>query len=234
MVSCPSREMYCRQSLILVPSLLVLTSSGGASANSFSDAYVGLEDFISNSGPAGVLIYIGAYVGATVLLLPASPLTIAAGFIFGPLLGTAIVSAASTAGATAAFILGRNVARPLVEKKLEGNTKFAAVDKAITNEGAKIVLLLRLSPLFPFSLLNYALSLTGVGLLEFVGASWLGMLPGTVAYVALGGAGKAAASGGLSPTQLAVYGVGVIATLAATKLIATAAGNALKEAGADD
>lgn len=100
-------------------------------------------------------------------------------------------------------------------------------------QGVKLVLLLRLSPLFPFNILNYALGLTTVGFWQYVGASWLGMIPGTVAYVALGGAGRAAAdaaaSGGVELTKLALYGVGAAATLAVTKLASDAASKALKE-----
>lgn len=166
--------------------------------------------------------------------VPGSVLTLTAGFLFGPLLGTAVVSAASTAGAAAAFLIGRYLARPAVERRIAGNARFAAVDAAIGAQGAKIVLLLRLSPLFPFTLLNYALSLTKIEFAPYVLASWAGMLPGTVAYVALGGAGKAAAEtaagGGAGPLQLALYAVGAGATLWATALISKAASKALEEA----
>lgn len=100
-------------------------------------------------------------------------------------------------------------------------------------QGVKLVLLLRLSPLFPFNILNYALGVTTIGFWEYVGASWLGMIPGTVAFVALGGAGRAAAdaaaSGGVEPAKLALYAVGAAATLAVTKLASDAASRALKE-----
>ena len=166
--------------------------------------------------------------------VPGSVLTLTAGFLFGPLLGTAVVSAASTAGAAAAFLIGRYVARPAVERRIAGNARFAAVDAAIGAQGAKIVLLLRLSPLFPFTLLNYALSLTRIEFVPYVLASWAGMLPGTVAYVALGGAGKAAAEtaagAGAGPLQLALYAVGAGATLWATALISKAASRALEDA----
>lgn len=205
-----------------------------ANAFSLTDAFTSIQDIIAASGSAGILIFIIAYVIATVALIPASALTLAAGYLFGPVLGTVIVSIASTTGAAAAFFVGRTFARPFVAEKLGTNPKFAAVDQAITGNGAKITFLLRLSPVFPFSLLNYALSLTGVSFQEYVLASWAGMIPGTIAYVALGGAGKAAASGSLTPTQLTIYGLGVVGTLAATRVIAKVAGDALKEAGAID
>jgi uncharacterized membrane protein YdjX (TVP38/TMEM64 family) len=193
----------------------------------------GLEDLIARAGLLGPVIFVAAYVVATVLLVPGSLLTLAAGVAFGPVLGTAAVSVGSTAGATAAFLLGR-LARPAVERRLlASNDKFAAVDRAVAAQGAKIVLLLRLSPLFPFTLLNYGLSVTRIGLGEYVLASWLGMLPGTVAYVALGSAGKAAAetaAGGLEPVKLGLYVVGAAATIWVTRIVSQAAGAALREA----
>lgn len=207
-----------------------------AEALSLAGAVSGLEQLIQQAGFLGPLIFIAAYVAATVLLVPGSVLTLAAGFLFGPLLGTAVVSVASTAGAAAAFLVGRYVARPAVERRIQGNPRFAAVDAAIGRESAKIVLLLRLSPLFPFTLLNYALSLTKIEFVPYVLASWAGMIPGTVAYVALGGAGKAAAEtaagAGSSPLQLVLYAVGAVATLAATAVISKAAAKALEEAEA--
>ena len=105
----------------------------------------------------------------------------------------------------------------------------------MSSQGARLVLLLRLSPLFPFNILNYALGLTGISFWEYVGASWAGMLPGTFAYVFLGGAGRAAADAavsggaGVQPAQLLLYGIGAVATLAVTKLAADAASKALQE-----
>jgi uncharacterized membrane protein YdjX (TVP38/TMEM64 family) len=226
----PSRTIYT--AIIFTTSTLAAVQP--ANAFSLTDAFASIQDTIAASGSAGILIFIIAYVIATIALIPASALTLAAGYLFGPVLGTAIVSVASTTGAAAAFFIGRTFARPFVAEKLGTNPKFAAVDQAITGNGAKITFLLRLSPIFPFSLLNYALSLTGVSFQDYVLASWAGMIPGTIAYVALGGAGKAATSGSLTPTQLAVYGLGVVGTLAATRVISNVAGDALKEAGAID
>lgn len=204
-----------------------------AALPSLAGAVSSLEALVQAAGRLGPLIFIVAYAVATVLLVPASILTLAAGFLFGPALGTAVVSAASTLGAAAAFLVGRYLARPAVEARIAANRRFSAVDAAIAAEGPKIVLLLRLSPLFPFTLLNYALSLTRIPFWPYVGASWAGMLPGTVAYVALGGAGKAAAetaAGGGGAVQLALYAVGAAATLGATALISRAAARALADA----
>jgi uncharacterized membrane protein YdjX (TVP38/TMEM64 family) len=97
-----------------------------------------------------------------------------------------IVSFASTTGATCAFLVGRFLARDWVAEKLQGLPRFSALDKAVGEQGAVVVLLTRLSPIFPFSLLNYGLGLTQVKLSHYVMASWLGMIPGTVLYVYLG------------------------------------------------
>lgn len=216
----------------------LLLAPAPAEALSLSEAVGGLEDLIAGAGAAGPLIFIAAYVAATVLLVPGSVLTLAAGFLFGPVLGTAVVSLASTAGAAAAFLVGRYLARPAVARRIAGNARWAAVDSAVGAQGAKIVLLLRLSPLFPFTLLNYALSLTKIEFGPYVLASWAGMIPGTVAYVGLGGAGRAAAESaagaGAGPLQLALYALGAGATLGATLLISRAASKALEEAAAGD
>ncbi|MEW5305301.1 MAG: hypothetical protein WDW38_005658 [Sanguina aurantia] len=193
-----------------------------------------VEDAVNSSGWLGPAVFIAIYALATVFLFPASILTLAAGALFGPLQGTAVVSIASTTGAALAFLVSRYLAAPLVRTRLEGYPKVQAVLEGVSQQGLRIVFLLRLSPLFPFNILNYALGLTTVGFWSYVFASWLGMLPGTFAYVYLGGVGKAAAdaaSGGAFDTSRTVlYVVGAIATLLATKLISNAASKALQEA----
>jgi uncharacterized membrane protein YdjX (TVP38/TMEM64 family) len=135
-------------------------------------------------------------VVATVLALPGSVLTLAAGFVFGLPLGVALTSVASVSGATCAFLVGRYLARGWVEQRIASSHKFAALDAATRHEGFVIVFLARLSPAFPFNLLNYGLALTAVRLRDYFLASWIGMLPGTVLYVYLG-----AAAGDLSQLQ---------------------------------
>ena len=126
-------------------------------------------------GPVVVVLF---YIVACLLFLPGSILTIGAGFLFKLALGTATVSVGATLGACAAFWVGRTVARGWVAKKIGGNAKFAAIDEAVGREGFKIVLLTRLSPVFPFNLLNYAFGLTRVRFRSYALASWIGMLPG--------------------------------------------------------
>ena len=147
-------------------------------------------DWIGKLGPWGPVIFIGIYVVATVLFVPGSVLTLGAGAVFGVVLGSICVSISATLGATAAFLVGRYLARDAIARKIERNEKFAAIDRAVADEGWKIVLLTRLSPVFPFTLLNYAFGLTRVKLSHYVLASWIGMMPGTVMYVYLGLAGQ--------------------------------------------
>jgi uncharacterized membrane protein YdjX (TVP38/TMEM64 family) len=126
------------------------------------------------------------YVAACVLMLPGGIITLAAGFLFGVVTGTITVSVGSTLGASTAFLVGRTFARDWVRRKVAGRPKFAAIDRAVGRQGFKIVLLTRLSPIFPFNMQNYAYGLTGVKLWKYALASWIGMLPGTVAYCYIG------------------------------------------------
>ncbi|WP_309892821.1 VTT domain-containing protein [Archangium sp.] len=147
---------------------------------------LGLVERIRDTGLKGAGLYVALYVVATVLVMPASVLTLGAGFAYGPVYGSLLVVVASNLGALSAFLLGRTALRERVSRRLEGQPRFSAVDAAVAGQGFKVVLLLRLSPLFPFNLLNYALGLTRVRPRDFVLASFLGMLPGTVLYVYLG------------------------------------------------
>lgn len=220
--------------LPIVAVCIVVSIALLAYAQGFSPAEVliKVESLVSTSGGLGPIIFIVAYAVATVLFIPGSVLTLAAGYLFGPLLGTVVVSAASTLGASLAFLVSRYVARPFVESHLSSNPKFAQIDAGIAATGAKVVFLLRLSPLVPFTLLNYMLGLTSVPFLQYVGASWAGMLPGTIAYVglgALGGAGldAAAGTGQIDVPRLALYAVGAVATFWATKILSGVASQAL-------
>ena len=185
-------------------------------------------DWIGELGPWGPVIFIALYIVATVLFIPGSVLTLGAGAVFGVVWGSIYVSIASTAGATCAFLVGRYLARAAIARKLEGNDRFAAIDQAVAKEGWKIVGLTRLSPVFPFTLLNYAFGLTRVKLGHFVIASWIGMMPGTVMYVYLGSLAKAA-TGERTRTsgEWVLYGVGLLATLVVTLFLTRIAKKAL-------
>ena len=121
-------------------------------------------DWIAKLGPWEPVIFVGIYVVATVFFIPGSVLTLGAGAVFGVGLGSVCVSISATLGATAAFLVGRYLARDVIARKIEKNKKFAAIDRAVADEGWKIVFLTRLSPVFPFTLLNYAFGLTRVRL----------------------------------------------------------------------
>jgi uncharacterized membrane protein YdjX (TVP38/TMEM64 family) len=185
-------------------------------------------DWVGQLGPWGPVIFIGLYLVATVFFIPGSALTLGAGAIFGVAWGSVYVSIGSTLGATAAFLVGRYVARNAIARKIEGNERFAAIDKAVASEGWKIVGLTRLSPVFPFTLLNYAFGLTRVKLGHYVLASWIGMMPGTVMYVYLGSLAKAATGERTRTTgEWALYGVGLLATVVVTVFVTRIAKQAL-------
>src|SRR5690242_6708551 len=185
-------------------------------------------EWVGKFGPWGPVLFIRLYGVATVLFIPGSALTLGAGALFGVVWGSVYVSIGSTLGATAAFLVGRYFARDAIARKIEGNARFAAIDKAVANEGWKIVGLTRLSPVFPFTLLNYAFGLTKVKLSHYVLASWLGMMPGTAMYVYVGSLAKAAASGHTRSTgEWVFYGVGLLATVVVTIFVTHIAKKAL-------
>jgi uncharacterized membrane protein YdjX (TVP38/TMEM64 family) len=188
--------------------------------------------WISDLGPWGPVFFIVLYILATVLFLPGLIPTMAAGLLFGVLQGTLLVSISSISGATLAFLIGRYLAREWVAGMIQGNSKFEAIDVAVAKEGWKIVGLTRLSPVFPFNLLNYAFGLTQVSLKDYFLASWIGMLPGTVMYVYIGSlAGDLATLGSgersRTPAEWALYGVGLLATVVLTLYITRIAQRAL-------
>jgi uncharacterized membrane protein YdjX (TVP38/TMEM64 family) len=192
-----------------------------------------LEAWISGLGTAGYLVFYAVYVVATLLFVPGAALTIAAGFLFGLWRGALTVSAAATTAAALAFLIARHLARGAVEARARKDRRFTAIDKAIGGRGWKIVALLRLSPAVPFSLSNYFYGLTAIRFWPYVLTSWLAMLPGTVLYVYLGAAGRAAARGaGRSPAENVYLGLGLAATIAVTVYLTRVARKALREAGA--
>ena len=185
-------------------------------------------DWIGKLGPWGPVIFVGLYVVATVLFIPGSVLTLGAGAVFGVALGSVCVSIGATLGATASFLVGRYLAREAIARKIEKNEKFATIDGAVAGEGWKIVLLTRLSPVFPFTLLNYAFGLTRVKLSHYVLASWIGMIPGTVMYVYLGSlVNVGAGHRHLTTGEWILYGVGLLATVGVTVFVTRVARRAL-------
>lgn len=217
--------------VIAVAALVLLGRQAGGYVLDFA-AWVG------GLGFWGPIVFMLGYVVATVAFVPGSILTLASGALFGLVYGTLWVAISSTVGAALAFLIARYLARDTIERKLEGNPRFAAIDKAVAARGLKIVFLLRLSPVFPFNLLNYALGLTRVKFWDFVLAS-VGMLPGTFLYVYYGKAigSLAALAAGTQAEQGAEkwvgLGVGLIATVAVTAYVTRLAQRALREATED-
>jgi uncharacterized membrane protein YdjX (TVP38/TMEM64 family) len=190
--------------------------------------------WIGNLGPLGPLIFIGIYIIAPVLFFPGVILSIGAGTVFGLLAGSIYVSIGATLGATCAFLVGRYLARGWIAGRLDSNARFKAIDQAVAREGWKIVGLARLSPFFPFNLLNYAFGLTDISLRAYFFASWVGMIPGIVMYVYLGSLARDVALIGKRPVKpTAVHWAfevgGFIASIAVAAYVTYVAGKALRE-----
>ncbi|XP_055830594.1 uncharacterized protein LOC129899608 [Solanum dulcamara] len=200
--------------------------------NAFLNQFSGI---IEGYGPAGYALFVAVYAGLEILAIPAIPLTMSAGLLFGSVTGTIIVSISGTVAASVAFLIARYFARERILKLVEGNKKFLAIDKAIGENSFKVVTLLRLSPLLPFSLGNYLYGLTSVNFVPYVLGSWLGMLPGSWAYVSAGAFGRAilqeeseiGLGGGIQ--QLLTLGVGLLFTALAAAYVTRLAKDAMKD-----
>lgn len=188
-------------------------------------------EWVKGVGIWGAAILVAAYVVACILMVPGSILTLSAGAIFGVAAGAAVVTVGSTLGAAAAFLVGRYLARDWIALKVSGYPRFVAIDEAVGHNGFKIVLLTRLSPLFPFNMLNYIYGLTAIRLGKYVLATWIGMIPATFMYVYLGSILGLAAEGERKRTfgEWAMYGAGLAATVGAAIVVARVARKALRE-----
>ena len=177
-------------------------------------------EWLQALGIWGPIIFVATYALATIAWIPGSALTVAAGVAFGVVQGTLCAWIGASIGATAAFLIGRYVARDRIARRIEGNATLAAVDRAVAQQGLKIALLLRLSPVFPFVLLNYALGLTRVTTRDYV-VALVGMIPGTLLYVYIGAAARGVLPGGGETTMLkqAFFVFGLLATVVATVLV---------------
>eukprot|EP00793_Prasinoderma_coloniale_P001841 PRCOL_00003647-RA len=182
------------------------------------DAFTAL---LASQGLAlGLLEYAAVYIALELLAVPAIPLTMSAGALFGTPLGLAVASFSSTTAATLSFLFARTIGRERVLKMMEGNRKLQAVDEAVGRDGFRVVALLRLSPLLPFALSNYVYGVSSVGLPAYVAASWLGMLPGTLWFVGAGSLGRSVLAEGAS----AGAGAGAAALAASFALSVLSAG----------
>jgi len=232
--------------LLRAVALLALLALGWAASDPLravaawlSGEVFAFAQWVNTLGAWGPAVFIAGYALAVVAFVPASLLTIGAGTIFGVAAGTAYVLVAATTGACAAFMLARTVARGAIEKRIENNPRFAAIDRAIAADGRRIAFLLRLSPVFPFTLLNYALGLTRIRFGDYAFAC-IGMLPGTLLYVYIGslaGDLAAIAAGAASNQGEGLQRIfklsGLAVTAVVTVLITRTARRALAQATAE-
>ena len=229
----PGKSNPAKKIALLIGALLLLFI-----AFRFLPVEAWLKDFnewIAALGTFGVIVFIVAYAVAALLMLPGGILTIGAGLIFGLGWGFLAVSIGSTIGASLAFLLGRSVARDKIRALTEDKPKFRQIDRAIGERGAKLIFLLRLSPVVPFNLSNYFYGLTAVKFWPYVLASWIGMMPGTLAYVYFGTLGRAAAQSAADagpergPLEWTLLTVGLVATFAVTIWVSKIARDAIRE-----
>lgn len=215
--------------VIALLALLLFARQGGAHLPQFAA-------WVNSLGVWGPVVFVAGYAAAVVAFVPGSLLTLAAGAIFGLTRGVILVFIAAVLGSSLAFLVSRYLARDAIERRVSGNARFAAIDRAVGAEGRKIVFLLRLSPVFPFTLLNYALGLTRVRFADYLVAS-IGMLPGTLLYVYYGKlAGDVAALAGGAPVQkgpgyYAILALGLVAAIAVTAVVTRTARRALRGVG---
>ena len=187
--------------------------------------------WVSGLGFAGYVLYALVYAVCVVLFIPASILTLGAGATFGVIRGTIVVVIGATLGATLAFIVARTIARKRVEAMAAKDRRFQALDRAITTEGAKIVLLVRLAVVFPFTYTNYVFGLTGVRVLPYALATLVGIVPGSIAFVYIGAAAAAATAG---TVKIVVYVVGAVLALIASAFVGRIAVKAIHRAGIEE
>src|SRR5438309_3956194 len=200
----------------------------------FREWFAALQIYVGHLGILGPVVVGLAYVVTTVLFIPGSALTIVAGSLFGLRTGFLVVVTGANLGALCAFLLARTFLREKVARWAEANPKFASLDRAIGRQGFKMAFLLRLSPAFPFTLLNYLLGLTAVSTRAYVAANLIGMLPGTFLYVYIGAAARDAIAGStagpVSILQQALKYLGLLATIAVVIIVTRIARRAIREA----
>ncbi len=180
----------------------------------------------------GALLWGALYILTCAFMLPGSPLTVGAGYAFGLWIGTVVAMIGSMAGASTVFLISRTIARRWIERKIASRAWFGALDRAVKQQGFRIVFLLRFSPLFPFNVMNYILALTGISFRQYLTGSFLGMLPGTFLFVYFGTMAKGLAEiargewkGGSG--QAALLAAGLVVTLVGTVAVGIVAKRAL-------
>ncbi|MDJ0508607.1 MAG: TVP38/TMEM64 family protein [Crocosphaera sp.] len=218
---------------VLIASLIIVAKQLGiAQSFNINETLQNILRWIDSLGTIGYFAFIIVYVLAAVFLISGAILTLGAGAIFDVVKGCILVSIASVLGATFAFLIGRYLMRGWVSEQIKKYPKFQAVDDAVAKEGWKIVGLTRLSPVFPFVILNYAFGITQVSLKDYILASWIGMMPGTIMYVYIGSLiGNIATLGAggreKTPLEWGLYIIGLIATVLVTVYVTKIAKKAL-------
>lgn len=229
------RRGRARLVLRAMPALLLVAGDLGARVLPVAGAIRRLGEETARMGAGGLVLYGLAYVLAALLFVPGSLLTLAAGLAFGFARGFLVSWLSATAAATVAFLAARRAARSRVQAFASRHPRFGALDRAVGTGGGRVVALLRLSPLVPFSASNYLFGLTPVRLGPYVLATAAGMIPGGALYAALGAAGRAVGSGRpRSAGEWALLAVGLAATAAVTLILARAARRELKKAATSD
>jgi uncharacterized membrane protein YdjX (TVP38/TMEM64 family) len=196
-------------------------------------------EWVDGLGFWGPAVFIAGYVVTTIAFIPGALMTLAAGAVFGLPKATVYVLTGATLGSAAAFLISRHLAREVISARVAGNARLAAIDRAVGAQGFKMVLLMRLSPVFPYNLLNYSLGLTTVRFTDYALAS-IGMLPGTLLYayygVVAGDVARLASGAAVerSPAEYALWVFGLMATIAVATLVTRAARRALRDATGED
>jgi uncharacterized membrane protein YdjX (TVP38/TMEM64 family) len=221
---------------VLAVALLLVVLWAGRHLGSYVPRF---SQWVEGLGYWAPLAFVIGYAVATVAFIPGSLLTLAAGAIFGLLKGSVVVFIGATLGASGAFFVSRYLARAAVEQRIDSQPRFRAIDRAVARQGLKIVFLLRLSPVFPFNLLNYGLGLTQVRFRDYL-VGCIGMIPATFLYVYYGKAlGSIAALAGGAPVEKdagywLILTVGLIATMVVAMLVTRIARRALRQEISDD
>jgi pyruvate/2-oxoglutarate dehydrogenase complex dihydrolipoamide dehydrogenase (E3) component/uncharacterized membrane protein YdjX (TVP38/TMEM64 family) len=223
-----------KNSKVILVAALVFAAAVGLFFLPVRQWFMQLEGFVRSLGAIGPVVVVLAYILCTVLFIPGSAITIGSGTLFGLKTGFIVVVLGANLGALAAFLLARTFLREKVTRWAEGNPKFRSLDQAIGKQGFKMVLLTRLSPAFPFVLLNYFLGLTAVRTRSYVLANLLGMLPATFLFVYIGAAARDAIAGEMGASvgvlQQVLKYVGLLATVAVVVIVTRIARKALREA----
>jgi len=201
-------------------------------SNFFDDPKSSMEQVVNSvqaMGPIGLVYFGFVYTIAEILALPAIPLTASAGYLFGVVQGTAIVLLSASIAAACSFLIGRTFLRSYVEKVLENYPEFKRIDKVIGQEGFKLMLLLRLSPIFPFALSNYFYGVTSVKFWPYFWGTFFGFFPGTIAYVYTGQLGAKLSLGDISHEPWYIYAGGLLIFTMFLKFIADTATGVIRK-----